>query len=499
MASPVLASCEDRHRSKLEMYCQRLSERPRLLKHVLVCSASNVPDDNQFKSRPVKKKTARGISGQGIVKPHKKGENRSETVRLSLEHVFMKRLLAIEDASEDVKFPVLRASHPGGRVFRTQQLGVINKQNTNQRHPFDLKNPNAPATKYSCYYDKHLRNFFAEPGIRKKLIEQGIITEEFFIREPYKAFKEYIRIKKLPYGTNPILASPAPSEPKKRQLLDRFSEESVKQFLEEKFNVKPALVDEIYSGRRKGSVIPLEGEIMNAQETPQDSLPVIRCNTPKQLTFREKELLESLHHSRMNVVLARRQFLALEKKSNVIEQRIHKEKKLTDNKKQMELGRWEARLNKMINTFDRKKNSIFNRLTAIEEDKLRRQEEKDVEVDKLKKKFAAYFIKHSIAERNIRKKRQELEKGVRNRNNAWLQKQKEEREKTLRKSGIKQRETQISGLAKISSEKAERIAKLHLKLEHSETTLESLEKENVVMEERAHTLQEEHKNLNKNL
>ena len=166
---------------------------------------------------------------------------------------------------------------------------------------------------------------------------------------------------------------------------------------------------------------------------------------------------------------------------------------------QMELGRWEARLNKMINTFDRKKNSIFNRLTAIEEDKLRRQEEKDVEVDKLKKKFAAYFIKHSIAERNIRKKRQELEKGVRNRNNAWLQKQKEEREKILRKSGIKQRETQISGLAKISSEKAERIAKLHLKLEHSETTLESLEKENVVMEERAHTLQEEHKNLNKNL
>ena len=74
---------------------------------------------------------------------------------------------------------------------------------------------------------------------------------------------------------------------------------------------------------------------MNAEETPQDSLPVIRCNTPKQLTFREKELLESLHHSRMNVVLARRQLLALEKKSNVIEQRIHKEKKLTDNKKQV--------------------------------------------------------------------------------------------------------------------------------------------------------------------
>ena len=43
---------------------------------------------------------------QGIVKPHKEGDCRSETVRLFLEQEFMKRLMAIEDAPEDVKFPV---------------------------------------------------------------------------------------------------------------------------------------------------------------------------------------------------------------------------------------------------------------------------------------------------------------------------------------------------------------------------------------------------------
>jgi hypothetical protein len=165
----------------------------------------------------------------------------------------------------------------------------------------------------------------------------------------------------------------------------------------------------------------------------------------------------------------------------------------------MELGRWEARLNKMITTFDRKKNSIFNRLNNIEKDKLKRQEEKDLEVDKLKKKFAAIFIKHSIAERNIKKKRQELEEGARNRNNTWLQKQKEVRDEELRESCLKTRKTQVAGLAKISAEKAARIAKLQLKLEGYGSSLDSLEKENEAMEERVHKLHKEHKKLNKNL
>ena len=64
---------------------------------------------------------------------------------------------------------------------------------------------------------------------------------------------------------------------------------------------------------------------------------MIRCNTPQQMATKEKELQESLHNCRMEVVLARRQLLASEKKSNVIEQRIHKERKLTDNKKQVRL------------------------------------------------------------------------------------------------------------------------------------------------------------------
>ena len=48
-------------------------------------------------------------------------------------------------------------------------------------------------------------------------------------------------------------------ETKKIELRDQFSEDSVKEYLKKKFNVNPALVDEIYSGRRKGSVIPLSG------------------------------------------------------------------------------------------------------------------------------------------------------------------------------------------------------------------------------------------------
>ncbi|KAL5249138.1 hypothetical protein ACHWQZ_G018097 [Mnemiopsis leidyi] len=507
MASPVLASCEDRHRSKLGMYCQRPSERPRLLKHVLVSSASNIPDDNQFKSRPVKKKlcSTGSPAREGVVKlkRNKKGDCQSDTVRLLLEQEFMKRLIVLEDAPEDVKFPVLRASHPGGRVFRTQQLGEIKKKNSHQRHPFDLKNPNGPAPKYSCYYDKHLRNFFEKPGIRKKLIEQGIITDEFYIREPYKAFKEYIRNMKLPYGTNPIPSpSPTPRETTKIELRDEFSEASVKEYLKEKFNVNPALVDEIYSGRRKGSVIPLSVAPNGAEEkndSNSNTLPVIRCNTPQKLTAKERELQESLHNCRVDVVLARRQLLALEKKSNVIEQRIRKEKRLTDNKKQMELGRCEARLKKMITTFDRKKNSIFKRLTEIEQDKLKKQEEKDIEVDKLKKKFAAIFIKHSIAERNVKKKRQELEEAARNRNSAWLQKQRGEREEKLRESNLKNRNTQMSGLARIASEKAARVGKLQLKLESYDANLETLEREKRQMEERLHKLQKEHKKLNKNL
>lgn len=53
-------------------------------------------------------------------------------------------------------------------------------------------------------------------------------------------------------------------ETTKIELRDEFSEASVKEYLKEKFNVNPALVDEIYSGRRKGSVIPLSGECDNA-------------------------------------------------------------------------------------------------------------------------------------------------------------------------------------------------------------------------------------------
>ena len=76
-------------------------------------------------------------------------------------------------------------------------------------------------------------------------------------------------------------------------------------------------------------------ETVEKGESKTNSLPLIRCNTPLRLAAKERELQESLHNCRVDVVLARRQLLALEKKSNVIEQRIRKEKRLTDNKKQV--------------------------------------------------------------------------------------------------------------------------------------------------------------------
>lgn len=112
----------------------------------------------------------------------------------------------------------------------------------------------------------------------------GVITaDEHYIREPYKTFKEYIRRKKLPYGSNPIapinrlqftpvmmykatsctyvtltLNIYSEGKPKdKPKVVDMFADEDIKQFVESKFNVESALVDEMYSGRRRGSVIPL--------------------------------------------------------------------------------------------------------------------------------------------------------------------------------------------------------------------------------------------------
>ena len=129
------------------------------------------------------------------------------------------------------------------------------------------------------------------------------------------------------------------------------------------------------------------------------------------------------------MVVEKRDMLGLQKKSRVIEQGIIKDRKCGDNKKQIELDRWDKRLEKLRSTFDKKKNAIFNRLQEIEEDSLKSTAQKKADTDKLKKKFAAEFIKQRIVERQAKEKRQQAEETVRIKNSAWLQKQKSERDK----------------------------------------------------------------------
>lgn len=60
-----------------------------------------------------------------------------------------------------------------------------------------------------------------------------------------------------------------------------------------------------------------------------------RCTTPQKLAIQERDLTDNLHHSRINVVAARRQMLELQKKGQVIEQGLIKQKKLRNNKTQV--------------------------------------------------------------------------------------------------------------------------------------------------------------------
>jgi len=496
-------------RAKFGMYRQHLSERPRLLKHVLVSSASDIPDDNQFKSRKAKHvrrsicfevppgSSAVAAGSAGMAVPSAKKGN--DTVRDALEQEFMERFIGIEGAPEELKFPVLRASHPGGRVFRTQALGTLNRGHPHQRHPFNLTDPNAPPPEYSCYYDKHLKHFFHKPSIIKKLIEQGVITEDHYIREPYKAFKEYIRRKKLPHGTNPITQNPSPEPPKSpAKLKSIFADDQIKEFVESKFNVDSAIVDELYSGRRKGSVIPLKDSLQeDRRSTTPPHLPALRSSTPQKLAAMELDLQQSLHHSRINVVVAKRQMIAQTKKSNAMHQGIVKQQKHNDNKRQMEIERWEASLDKLRTTFDRKKNSIFKRLKDIEEDKQQKNEQKRAEADKLKKKFAGIFIKKSIAERKIRENRQTKEKASRARNNAWLEEQKRKREKHLLEVNAGLHEKQVGHMAEITSHKTSKIAQLQLKCEYYDQCSGDIFQENVMLEGKIRNLQKIQKSIDK--
>ena len=502
MAAPELAP---RHpRCKFGMYRQQLSQRPRLLKKVLVSSASDIPDDNQFKSRkarPVRRSicfdytdSAATVPGNSSLALQSAKKSENDTVRDALEQEFMERFISIEKHPEEVKFPVLRASHPGGRIFRTQELGERNRNITDRRHPFTLSPDTGPPPEYSCYYDKHLKHFFANPAIRKKLVEQDIITDDHFIREPYKAFREYIERKKLPHGTNPVIQLNSTPDSSNSSIV---ADADIKEFVKHKFNVNTGVVDELFSGRRMGSVIPLEAdELVEQKSLTPPLLPALRSATPQKLSRIEQDMQQALHHSRTNVVVAKRDMIAQKKKSNAIHQGIVKQKKLNHNKKQMELERWEASLEKLRTTFDRKKDSIFKRLQEIEDNKQKNLIEKKRESDKLKRKFANIFIKNSIAERQIREQRQEKEKRDRARNTAWLQEQKEKRERHMAVVNKKLHDSEVQHIADVTSQKTAKIAQLQLKCDYYEQCSKEISRENTKLNEKMCDLQKLEQNIN---
>ena len=165
----------------------------------------------------------------------------------------------------------------------------------------------------------------------------------------------------------------------------------------------------------------------------------------------------------------------------------------------MELERWEESLEKLRTKFDRKKFSILKRLQEIEENKEQKTEDTRVEVDKLKKKFAGIFIKKSIAERNIREKRQVKENSSRSRNNWWLEKQKRNKEEHLLEVNKKLHEDQVRNMAEITSDKTAKIAQLQLKCSYYEECSEEISRQNITLDEKISDLQAIQKKVDKNL
>ena len=80
-------------------------------------------------------------------------------------------------------------------------------------------------------------------------------------------------------------------------------------------------------------LLPTDDTTIEVSETP--TKPDFRCDTPVRLAALERDLQQSLHHTRIENVLAKRQLVALQKKSKVIEQGLIKEAKFGNNKKQV--------------------------------------------------------------------------------------------------------------------------------------------------------------------
>jgi len=487
-------------KQKFGMYHERLSDRPRLMKHVLVCHASHVPVDNQFKTRKAKPKilveNQSQSQGQAVVN---QTLHSRETQRRMLEKRFMEKFEGIKDEPNELKFPVLRASQPGGRVFKTHQLGVVARTMFMVRDPFNLKDPNSPAPAYSCYYDKHLQHFFMKPHLVKKLVSKGVIAEDGFIIEPYKIFKSYVEKKKAPFG-RPLCRSVSPlsSAPSTPRVVEKpnpaasrtLADDQIKNYLSESYNLEGDLVAQLYSGvsgrRRASNTAPMKP--MSEQNTGEDSargegspLPPLRCNTPMRLATLETELQQHLHNSRMKNVLETREKLMLNRKATVIEQRFIKDKRLGDNKKQIKLDKEASRMARLDYLFNNKKDSTTRKREEIEKQTIETCIKKERNTKELKEKFASAFIKGKLHETEIKADRVKKEIKAKERNAKWLADQKEAREKYLEGQKKIMYERQMNKLAEITMNKSGKIAQLQMKCEYYEKNIdETLDTNNML-------------------
>ena len=112
------------------------------------------------------------------------------------DNFFVKKQLITKICSGySIMIQVLRTSNPGGKVFKTFQIGPETyedyelseeqkkeKKKLIRRHlHYKVKVPPAPTDEYNCYYDKYLQDFFRPHGKRKVLKKQGKYTSQYIL------------------------------------------------------------------------------------------------------------------------------------------------------------------------------------------------------------------------------------------------------------------------------------------------------------------------------
>ncbi|XP_028399653.1 microtubule-associated protein futsch-like [Dendronephthya gigantea] len=98
--------------------------------------------------------------------------------------------------SLDSKFPMVPAP-TGSIIFYTTPLAEKLCQQSKNRE-FDLTDPLRPSLSYNCLHDEHLQVYFKSNDIRKRLLDDGFITNDGYVKCSLKEFNEYRQwIRKL--------------------------------------------------------------------------------------------------------------------------------------------------------------------------------------------------------------------------------------------------------------------------------------------------------------